>query len=1197
MAGVKIDARQIISRDALDQLKGSANTELDDLLRAINSEITPPLRMDASSPADLTVSIGAVQISDSENNRVKSGAHINGTLPTFTSGSITFPSSSGGTVTISPGTNTTVSITSNNYRKGLIYLKENGDLDIAFGVENATEANATVPDVIVNTYPIGYVTLFNNAGTIDNVSQDKIVQFFYPSGIRGSNSPLDSASGGPLFLASSTKSANYTITDTDNLSVILVDDTSSDRTITLPTATDNTGRFIIIKNVSSDGGKVTVDGEGSETIDDVLTKDLLYINDFIAVHCDGSNWNIVATNIRGEWFSYFNNFVAPAESTDLTQNTITIVDYTNLGSDTWVIRTPQGDVTLTEGTDFTAATSNDATASSLQSAIAAIAGYESSTVDGAVISLVCDYKIEMTPSDNSNATTKINNPNAFEVFFDDRHPYYGEEKLIIEDLIPTGKADFDGLPIYEVKIKGDKYGYWRDKIKAVGSWKFYSAAAGQGIFLDNEDGSYLEVSGRYTDVYLLGRVHSSTQISDFNVYENGVDSGNDLSLIGSGVLLNLSFNALNQIEIKKGFSSGLNSIKLQAQTSGTDDALIFGFIINNSDSSTNIGYTKGDSYISGYKDSHTSENELVKPASYTGEHGARVIQYQTRTGIETAYTESDRPADASSVSGSSGTTGLTVGSGGTVYKNGDMVRITEGSNEEINCIASGGGTGSWTMKNNLSATYTSATIEFYGHTGDSVTDLYSEDIRRIHYREFPEFSSGSGSGQDKAGVLEDGVTSLVGNDLVFTQGYIGNTASAQDDYVIFSAFCSGLRLFGKDYTGTNFMQVIVDGTEVNNFNNQSLSGVAGDRYFDIASDLPLGLHTFKISANIANGNFLIKEFIPLQPKKPVITEDHIELRDYCVLADHVPFTGASNVLKIDQGVVRYHCDRYFHYNNVDDNGDWGRTGYNANIGGRHIYGADQNDYLELTKWCRGFVLRYEDADNASEQVGIKINGLDATTANFANLTTSYSDTDPFNGTDEIDQNEESVTVRDKAVRWIIDSSEHSYHTFRATKEDADSTSDLIKVSAVDIITDCYAPLNEVGGQHYGNVPISPEKALDFQNVKTAKGIISSPTTTSTTPVQMPEMFVEINLDEDRLVKIEGIASCYSSGSYYVLGQCAIDSKLVGNEKGVYSTNPSELVNTWKGSLSKGKHVIQFMWWTSAGTATNREKYRSLIVEY
>ena len=88
----------------------------------------------------------------------------------------------------------------------------------------------------------------------------------------------------------STKSADYTVTDTDNIGTILVDDTSSNRTITLPTAADNTDRKLLVINTSSDGGTVTVDGEGAETIDGQTTVVIYNQYDGVYLQCDGSSW-------------------------------------------------------------------------------------------------------------------------------------------------------------------------------------------------------------------------------------------------------------------------------------------------------------------------------------------------------------------------------------------------------------------------------------------------------------------------------------------------------------------------------------------------------------------------------------------------------------------------------------------------------------------------------------------------------------------------------------------------------------------------------------------------------------------------------------------------------------------------------------------------------------------------------------------
>jgi len=179
MASTKIDARQVISRDTLQQLAPYAtDKEVDDLLRSINSDTTSPLKLDASNPADRTINVGPAIVSNAESNRQKTIPHIGSLLPNdFTSGTVVFPSASGGAITVTPGNDNTLTVTSNNYIKVLIYMDVNGDLNVLPGIENAVEVDATVLPAPSGSLPIGYVTLFNNAGTIDTIIQSKIFQF------------------------------------------------------------------------------------------------------------------------------------------------------------------------------------------------------------------------------------------------------------------------------------------------------------------------------------------------------------------------------------------------------------------------------------------------------------------------------------------------------------------------------------------------------------------------------------------------------------------------------------------------------------------------------------------------------------------------------------------------------------------------------------------------------------------------------------------------------------------------------------------------------------------------------------------------------------------------------------------------------------------------------------------------------------
>ena len=87
--------------------------------------------------------------------------------------------------------------------------------------------------------------------------------------------------------AYSEKSANYTIEAPNDF---LIHYTSGSYTVSLPTAVGITGQEFEIKN--SGTGTITVDADGTETIDDSLTKTLAQY-DALKVMSSGTNWMIV----------------------------------------------------------------------------------------------------------------------------------------------------------------------------------------------------------------------------------------------------------------------------------------------------------------------------------------------------------------------------------------------------------------------------------------------------------------------------------------------------------------------------------------------------------------------------------------------------------------------------------------------------------------------------------------------------------------------------------------------------------------------------------------------------------------------------------------------------------------------------------------------------------------------------------------
>lgn len=96
-------------------------------------------------------------------------------------------------------------------------------------------------------------------------------------------------------------SSDYTVLDNDGYRHIHVTTGASDRTITLPTAADNTDRVITIKKIDSGAGTVIADGEGSETIDGATTLVLPSQYNTITLVCNGTGWHCIEKTIHGKY--------------------------------------------------------------------------------------------------------------------------------------------------------------------------------------------------------------------------------------------------------------------------------------------------------------------------------------------------------------------------------------------------------------------------------------------------------------------------------------------------------------------------------------------------------------------------------------------------------------------------------------------------------------------------------------------------------------------------------------------------------------------------------------------------------------------------------------------------------------------------------------------------------------------------------
>jgi hypothetical protein len=122
----------------------------------------------------------------------------------------------------------------------------------------------------------------------------------------------------PIEGTATAKTADYTVLDDDNIRTILMTTGGTNRTVTLPTATDNTGRILTIKkidDIDADGtGICTVDGEGSETIDGLTTRVLISAGDHVTLQCTGTAWVILSA--RTIEYAHNSDSTNSADTTD-----------------------------------------------------------------------------------------------------------------------------------------------------------------------------------------------------------------------------------------------------------------------------------------------------------------------------------------------------------------------------------------------------------------------------------------------------------------------------------------------------------------------------------------------------------------------------------------------------------------------------------------------------------------------------------------------------------------------------------------------------------------------------------------------------------------------------------------------------------------------------------------------------------------
>lgn len=184
-------------------------------------------------------------------------------------------------VTNAAQTSAVITAPSSNPRKDIIYVDRlTGAVGVETGSEGASPSDPTIAD---NKLPVARVTL---ATTTTEIT-DSLIDDIRHLGLLGSGGY---AVKDPAVLA---KAVAYPVVIADDGKLIDVDASGGARTITLPTvATAGDGFIIGVKKTDSSANAVTVDGNGSETIDGATTRTIGFQYAAEFYRCDGTEWHL-----------------------------------------------------------------------------------------------------------------------------------------------------------------------------------------------------------------------------------------------------------------------------------------------------------------------------------------------------------------------------------------------------------------------------------------------------------------------------------------------------------------------------------------------------------------------------------------------------------------------------------------------------------------------------------------------------------------------------------------------------------------------------------------------------------------------------------------------------------------------------------------------------------------------------------------
>jgi hypothetical protein len=393
----------------------------------------------------------------------------------------------------------------------------------------------------------------------------------------------------------------------------------------------------------------------------------------------------------------------------------------------------------------------------------------------------------------------------------------------------------------EVGPNGEQvFGVVNDKfnqIRCVGSWSNFNTSTTGILIQTSEINSYIEITFYGTGLNLVTVVRNTARNIVASV-DGGSPGSNLFPTLASDVLLSRNYSSNQIVSVVSGLSLGVHTVKLNNVTATTFP--VHGFEVLNENASGLIQLPPGAQLYKGKKRTHTILETTAYNSGFEtgtlGTRGGRVLVYQKADG---SVAKAVTPTNASQLN----------------------LASANHSNEEI--------------------------------------------ARKYNFREFgagraDDFSSLVGTVTDRAFTLDDGTTTLTGNDVAVVNTLAIETLNAQalNAFITLTFVGTGLDVVKLNSAAgtTDTYQVYVDGTLVGTLDTTSDTSI---RTVKLVSGLSYGTHTVRIlRTTFVAPAITFANFIVYQPKTPTLPTGAVEIGAYNIMAnfDGTAATGTTEVL-------------------------------------------------------------------------------------------------------------------------------------------------------------------------------------------------------------------------------------------------------------------------------------------------------------